>query len=828
MAARGLAQHLIADNVVSAADVQNALQRQVVMGGSLDTNLLESDATAEAPLLQALSTCYGLPAAGRAEIDAVGAHIPRLFPLVFAETYHLVPFKLVEQTLHVLVNEVPEAQLLERIFQRLNLHVAPTITTEARLHYAMHRLYGTELLPRTMALLNKLDGVTQPASLSAPAETGERVLGWGVSSARIAPTRARSGKSLSGQDVRTLVGKLDAARDRDTIVDIVLSFALAVFEFAGLFLVQEEHVHGWRGTDPESTKRIAQISLPLTLPSVFQTLYATQGHYLGPLPANSINGQLLDALGRQPPRAAFLAPVIVGGKLAAILYADNGNSTVAPKKVAALLVLVQRSGLCLERLIRQRKQEAAALVTATPEAPPPLEPPPPAVAGHEADFSGVELPEVPLEAPPVPLPAPVVEAPPSAAPIGVKVAVMPPGDGFAGLEIDIDLDGSLDDDTNDVDVTVESGPTVAPPGGADGYVAFADVHDTPKESLDEWEDVLVDTVAEAAKAALQDKSVTKASAFSVRWEDVIAEAERAAKILPSVTRTIELLGTRVDESDILFDGLGTEDSEARRSAVAGLLKLGAVVDAEIAARFPGSLTFDPLTSSGRLPPFERCSGITELLAARGPDAAPVVLPFLDSDDPVRRFFAIYFLMTVHHPAACEALARRLYDTEPRNRHLAVEALRRYTLEPVYRKIVGGLREQLRVSVPETQVAAIQILGQLREPSAVPALIPLVATSNHDVARTAASALAVVCAQAFGADLGQWQGWWQNNYNKPRAYWLLSGLLHPNATIRRVAHGELQQLTGQVVPFDGEAPEDERQVAVREWQGRLQATGMVTA
>ena len=61
------------------------------------------------------------------------------------------------------------------------------------------------------------------------------------------------------------------------------------------------------GTNQEITQRITQISLHLELPSVFQTIYATRGHYLGPLPNNTVNDGLLQQLARKPPRAALLA-----------------------------------------------------------------------------------------------------------------------------------------------------------------------------------------------------------------------------------------------------------------------------------------------------------------------------------------------------------------------------------------------------------------------------------------------------------------------------------------------------------------------------------------
>jgi hypothetical protein len=740
-----LAQILADSAVVAPADLEQALQRQIVAGGSLDTNLLEMGLATEQQLLAAMAAGLHLPAIDRDALDAADPALAQAFPLVFAETYHLVPYRLQGERLYVAAHTPLDDKLAQRIRERVHVQITAGITCEVRLHYAMHRLYGTRPLPRYAALLSLLDGQASAADAAGPAA---HPLGWGVSNARVTAVRSHSGGALSRQDVRAQVARLDAAPDRDTIVDILLSFALAFFDFAGLLLANDQRVQGWRGPDPHSTQRLAQLDVSLAEPSALQTVAQTRGHYLGPMSECAGNAQLLAALARPPPQVVLLAPILVGGKLAAILYADNGSRAIGPNKVAALLMLVQRAGLCLEYLIRRRKD--AACETA-----------------HAASDSG-----------------------PS--PYGPDTA-------------DDSANGMLADSMPDAmaDAMADALPDAVASHEAVGSVD-ADAIEAPREARD--------AAAPSAEAH---------GAYSVSWDDVIAEAARAAALTPQRFAAVRVLDQTVDRRDLLFDGLEAEELGARQSAVAGLLALGSSIDAELSRRFPGPLTFDPLQVSPReLPAFARVNGLCELLAARGPDAAAVVLPHLDSDVPIHRWAAVYFLSSVHYPAACEALARRLYDAEPRIRSLAVDALTHYRSAAAYQRIISGLREQLRVPVVETQVAAIQILGQLREPSAVPALIPLVVTPNTLVARSAASALAVVCGQAYGTDLSLWQAWWQNNYTRPRTQWLIGGLSHSNSTIRRVAHGELQRLTGQTLPFKADASAQEQARLLQAWQTSL--------
>lgn len=794
-----LAQTLLTQRLLPEADIEQALQRCVINGGSLDTNLLEAGTLSEADVLQAFGAVFNLPIATQKAIDAIETHLVQTFPVVFAETYHLVPFRLESGILQVLVQKPLDPTVVERVAKRLQIQLVGVFTCEVRLHYAMHKLYGTELLPRYRALLAQLDGpsVQETPSAVALQNFEQHQLNWGVSPSRVSPARQAGGQRSDRHDVRSQVARLDAATDRDGLVDVLLGFAVALFDFGGLFLVQNQHVRGWRSLDARRTHRLMQLDLALAEPSIFHTLMQTGGPYLGPIPHLQAHQSLLTALDRPPPHAALLAPIVVGGKIAAILYCDNGLRPMAPKKVAALLVLVGRCGLRFEALIRQRKRQMQEklehpdpqnLVTPKSMAPP------------EKGLSNVDRVLHELEAEDA-----------AAKNASVASPILP-----AASASDWMSTTGLQALAQTVDESFEKSQHEAMPVRAPTFASdFLPEQERLEDDADELPAVTIPSL---------DAKMPASDAVAISWDDVIDEAQRAQNLTPQKFATVQVHQKAVEQRDLLFDGLESTDLNVRQSAIAGLLALGRSIDQELMRRFPGTLAMDPLHTLPRdMPPFVRLNGLTELFVARGPDAAKLVLPHLESNVVLGRWAAVYYLSSVHYPQACEALARRLYDTEPRIATLAVEALTHYRAEAGYRRIVQGLREQLRVPVVETQVVAIQILGQLREPSAVPALIPLVVASSSLVARSAASALAVVCGQAFGADLQAWQSWWQANYTKPRTQWLMGGLAHSNATIRRVAHGELQRLTGHVVAFKPETFQNDDAGLLKAWQTALVPT-----
>ncbi len=818
-----LVQALLGEHLVSAADIDEAARRQVVHGGSLDTNLLELGVP-EVTVLRALGEAYRMPTGDKSDIDAIEPHIPRIFPLVFAETYRLVPYRLVGGNLGVLVNTASDEDLFARIRERLRLHPSSTITSEARMHYAMHRVYGVGLLPRFAALLTRLDGAP-PTPLYEPAPI-DHMLSWGLPASRIRPGRARGETRRGGPDVAGLLARLDSANDRDSVVEILLEIALGTFEFVSLFLVHGDRIDGWRSTDPNATQRVARLSLPLSIPSVLATVQQTRGHYLGPIPQTPANLKLLQDLGRTPPRTAFVAPLSVGGRLVGILYADNGTRGVLARRVSGVLLLTHRVGLCFENLIRRRK---AMLVPPAPktemaeeEIQVHVEPP---GASDEQSFADVSY-ATGISEPPV-----AAEADPS---VGAD-------DGYEAVSYDAPDAYDATSDQQQAMYTPPLAPdqeipeivgddaieamTQAPDHHEGGlYVAFADIdRESPEDAVSGWEDVLVETVQTEAAPLPEPASLDAVAPPAVTWDDVIAEARKAPSLsaplgtAAAAQANIEVAGQSLDPREMLLDGLDALDPEARLAAIGGLLPYGTVLDDSLRARFPGKLLIDPFAPDQTLPPLAECSGLLALLVARGGDAVPVVLGHLDSADRTQRLFAIYMLLVTPYPPALEALARRLYDTEPRNRFLAADALRSYTREPGYARILQSLREQLKVPVYEVQVTTVQVLGQLRDPRAVPSLIPLVVSPQPELASAAASALAVICAQAHGRDVARWAEWWQASYNRPRESWLVASLRHQSPHVQRIAFSELQLLTGYSGGFDPNAPAEAREPVIRVWE-----------
>ena len=162
-------------------------------------------------------------------------------------------------------------------------------------------------------------------------------------------------------------------------------------------------------------------------------------------PGLSGNEAILSGLGRGNPRTVLVCPVVLRGRAACVLYADNGEAPVSARRLGDLLLFLATIGASFERVIRERKSRRGEGPQAAPQgrpaappaperaavpAPAPAPPPPPAEAAA--------LPPAP--APPA-SPARAAPAPAAPAPPPDDWRTREPAARLPDFEIDVEDDG---------------------------------------------------------------------------------------------------------------------------------------------------------------------------------------------------------------------------------------------------------------------------------------------------------------------------------------------------------------------------------------------------
>lgn len=388
-----LGELLVAEKLVTPAQVEEALETQVVHGGRLGTNLVELGFLQENDLARVLGRQHNLPyAAGEMIPD------PQALGLVdrqFYDDQDVLPMRIDATRLTVAVLHPNQVKAIEALGFKAGKRVVAVVIPEFRMNQLLrkHTKAFRPMRPIDMNTLrpSKRRGDDQPKPVSgeelineddfakiyasamaggadegevlegvvvedeAPVVAGAVLEGEPVPAPRPSapPPPEPEPTALTFAEAQKL---LQSSADREDIARTVLRFARSKFQRALLLNVRGDLVTGWNGLGQGITQRAVQrIGVSLREANTLKLVRDLRSHFVGPMKRTPGMAVFYSLLGGGYPTTAVLMPLLVRGKPVHLLYVDQGPDQLTPPDVGELLIVSQGVTRSYEALIRQRK-----------------------------------------------------------------------------------------------------------------------------------------------------------------------------------------------------------------------------------------------------------------------------------------------------------------------------------------------------------------------------------------------------------------------------------------------------------------------------------------
>ncbi len=161
---------------------------------------------------------------------------------------------------------------------------------------------------------------------------------------------------------------LELAPSSDVVFACVLEYAHQYAAYAALFLVKDDLAEGWdaRGTGATG-QRVRKMGVPLDLPSAFAAA-RTRGSVLTmPTPRDGLDAVVASDLGRDGATDVLVLPLLLGKRVVALLWLDDGGEPLVVEEITEVLELAAKAGGALANIIvRKKKPKVAAIAEPTP------------------------------------------------------------------------------------------------------------------------------------------------------------------------------------------------------------------------------------------------------------------------------------------------------------------------------------------------------------------------------------------------------------------------------------------------------------------------------
>jgi|GEM_PF-326236 len=164
--------------------------------------------------------------------------------------------------------------------------------------------------------------------------------------------------------LKSMISELNDPSSSGQITLLILRFASELMNRSVIFLVAKNTLAGLGQfgldiPDVDPQKHVRQIRIPLNQPSIFREAIQKRLPLKKPLKSNKWNDYLVETLGGQRPSEVFVAPIIAGGKIAALIYGDNVPDDKEIGDTESLEIFLAQAGLAMEKaLLEMRLRES--------------------------------------------------------------------------------------------------------------------------------------------------------------------------------------------------------------------------------------------------------------------------------------------------------------------------------------------------------------------------------------------------------------------------------------------------------------------------------------
>ena len=309
----------------------------------------------------------------------------------------------------------------------------------------------------------------------------------------------------------------------------------------------------------------------------------------------------------------------------------------------------------------------------------------------------------------------------------------------------------------------------------------------------------------------------RATASGLGWSPFVTRSANAPGRAASMAPLVQSQEERPPpDFGPLLKRLTGPDAAQRASAMAELARTPEASARALAAQFPGPTAWSRLPVV-ELPEADELGPIPAALSRLGRPAAQALAPLLDSGDADTRYFALLTAGNLPFVELVDGVLRGLFDYEPDLSSAARVAAASIKHLPRLDAAKRDLRQELTSRDALRRSLAARALGTLHDRESIEGLIHLTGSDDEMCAQAGAEALREVTRAALGLDMRAWTAWWAENRGRRRADWLVAALRHPELDMRLAAIEELARALNNTLGYYADAPEPEREAAVRRWE-----------
>ena len=317
-----LGEVLIKEGLITKEHLRLALERQVIFGGRIGTNIVELGILTEDEFTKFLSRYLKLPVAEPSQLVSIGEETISAISKEMAEKYKAIPFKKDKNRLHMAMLDPKDMKAVDDFRFISGYDIIPYAASELRILYALEKYFGIKRDLRYISIFDRIEEEKQVVVTDS-------------------------------EELKKVKEAFANVTEKEEIAGIIISEAQKAAKRVALFIVKGNGVSGWKakGLTVEGVDINASSSKGA---SIFNDVLVKKAYYRGPVLNVPGNEELIKILSGTP-QDSLTIPISIRDRAVALLYADNGNDSVLDSSVNYLNALGSMASMAFEILILRKK-----------------------------------------------------------------------------------------------------------------------------------------------------------------------------------------------------------------------------------------------------------------------------------------------------------------------------------------------------------------------------------------------------------------------------------------------------------------------------------------
>ncbi|MCB9556393.1 MAG: hypothetical protein H6707_09845 [Deltaproteobacteria bacterium] len=381
MSAKKLGDILIARELITSEQLQEALTTQLIYGGRLGTVLVQAQLATLEEIGKALSVQHGVPHADNALLNAINRATIATVPEQIAAEHRVLPLRLEGDELHLAMLN-PDRQTAGKLAYELKKSIKRYAIPELRLVYHLEKRYGIQRDPRFLrapsGAANRQSGplaavATGPMAQSEqerrkylepnmiPEIKTDETDSWAKEMGLVYLDQYGDTPGDQAADIdqpsrlERVLAELDAATSAETIADLLVEPFLDNVAATVLFWVRDGHAVGCRASGiTTDMHQLQHLVIPLNRPSLLQWCHQLRGVVRLSASNDPLQAKIAAYLGSQAPDEVFVAPISFRQQIINLLVIHvPADANLPETALESIRLLVQHTTSAYYRLCRR-------------------------------------------------------------------------------------------------------------------------------------------------------------------------------------------------------------------------------------------------------------------------------------------------------------------------------------------------------------------------------------------------------------------------------------------------------------------------------------------